>query len=125
MMKKSEAIFPIVLSLDLTLSFAVPLIGVFVSSLVMAFFLPIIGAKKTLVVYLCEGAIEFLRLVVMSGSLLLSIFHVNGFTILISMWLAFSFLVAGPILTVGLTYIEYFIYRRLFKKWYKMIEAVT
>jgi hypothetical protein len=106
---------------DLALSFLlpIPILSNFVSSWFMSFFLKIIGWKKMLQIYQVEGAFLFARslgaLNVLSGLY-------GPFFVFFMIAMFISFLTVVPLCSLIITYIDYWVNKRLFKKWFRIID---
>jgi len=123
-MNKSNVLFGIVMGFDLALSFLlpIPILSNFASSWFMSFFLKIIGWKKMLQIYCVESVIILVRSFQAFGAVTswynmpfeLSSMFCIAIVIIFLTWL--------PINALILTYITYWINKRIFKKWFKLID---
>ena len=121
---KNKAIFPIVLGFTFVVHIfpfiSVPIVGGLIYSVFLSFFLSFLSFKEIYVLHLiswlitCANNYEFLMTTVTMASLETS-----------SFLLVLFFILATPpmvLMMVGLTYIEYYINRRIFKRWYRRLS---
>lgn len=120
-MNKSNTLFGIVMGFDLALSFVIgiPIVSNIISSWFMSFFLTIIGWKKMLQIYCVESMFMLAR----------SVGALNAFGTLYGPFFAYSiiatviaFLTLVPLYALILTYITYWVNKRIFKKWFRIID---
>ena len=117
--------------MDLALEFFVPIpfLSDFVITVFLSFFVPLLSVKKIWFVNFLEAVLNLFKMLE-SGALVflsswLPIPISLRFTILIYATFFIGSILIVPIVAIGITYLQYLLYRRLFKKWYHMLEAVT
>lgn len=120
---KRDTVFYTVIGVTIALEFfvPVPILSGFIESLFVGFFVPIIGLRRVLML---SCAVTTFALVKISDGLFMLYSQMPaGFAplFLAAISLSFLFGIIGYTLS---SYVTYFIYRKIFKKWFKSIDAI-
>jgi len=120
---KHQIIFGVVLgyALGVELFLCLPVLSAVVESLFFAFFVPVLGLKKLVMINAISfsfALIKGLPLILMQFSFLCSF---GVWVLLVGVFIG---LISGIAAMTASNYLLYFVFKRVLKKWFKMVESL-